>query len=822
MRKLSLLRLVTGRSSSEQRRQPLRSTALGLSVLLGGLIWSAAPANAASGCLHQADGSDSDWVGTPSYISGTSVYSRGEFIYSNYVHNDYGANVDGLTSNNPDPPQPVTGVYPNLSDPTSPYVGGAADDGDRFQHTGDYGYPSSSSSPTSYDDVADMLEFREALDCGELHFLVRLGDMTSADSTVIGIGINAHLPVASDSSSWPLGANLNEPLGIDYFITLWGTGGQITDYTKSPAVTTPVKAVANISARPPFIEADVPLPSGANLGRWRTYVGSGMWDTSTQNWATPLPSPIETASPGSLTLYPAIYDLLFTPSEPNDWWRDTTQADDLAARNIAEDHANVNMNMLARRASGPRPHPTGELNIQYRTLALGTGEGIESGPNEWIYDGPIEPYSLMVPSNYYTRPHPRRFMFFFHCAFCNQNVWPVGVEAGATPGHNNVNDAPMGTDYVQDIVNQNNLLVAGSLQRGLEGPGSYGDIPGPGERDLLDVYNTITGRDHYSIDPNKVMFSGMSMGGLTTQTMMTLYPDQLASAISYDGCPLSDSTPYLIARMENIRDVPFYEINGDTGLDSTCSSLGRMAAQQLAGLGYQEMYIEYLGRAHDFDLVYDSLPIIEGTAYKQVRDPNPAEVTYERDAAMEDPALGEVHDHAYWASNLQLASGATSGTIDATALPLAYKLPKLISHLTGTFLNTVTGSNAYVDWQTWNQDLTGKGLQDFQSGWTPGPDVAVTNTTVPPPAHAGQNAFDLTTTGLSETNLDLGRMRVSTDRTITGYITVDSPLTLSLCAKAVAMPTVHTLDGTSIPISLSGSCIVAQIPAGTHTLVLGN
>lgn|GEM_PF-6319528 len=798
-------------------------TFAGLLALLG-VAFSAGVAPAAqrfTACRHRADGNGSDWIGRPTYISGTGVYSRGEYIYTNYVHDDYGANVDGLTANNPDPPQPVTGIYPNPQDPTSPYIGGTADDGDRFQHTGDYGYPSRPGDPTAYDDVANILEFREAVDCGQLHFLVRLGDMTARDSTVVGIGIDADRNVATGAGGWPLGANLGEQLGYDYFVTLWGTGGEITDYTRQPAVTEAVRVAANTSARPPFVEADVPLPRDARLSLWRTYVGAGMWDASSRSWAMPQPSPGQTLAPGSLGTFPAVYDLLFRPHEPNSWWRETTQADDLANRQIGEDHADIDMRTLAQGGSGPRPRLTGLLNIQYRTVPLGTGEGVEGGPNTWIYDGPIEPYSLVVPSDYYSRPHPRRFLFFYHCAFCNQNIWPFGVEADATPGHNNLTDGPLGADHIQSIVDREDMLVAGSLQRGLEGPGSYGDIPGPGERDLLDVYRTLVARDHYDVDRNRVMYSGMSMGGLTTQTMMTLYPDRLASAISYDACPLSAGAPYLIPRAENVRDVPFYEVNGDTGLDSTCSSLGRMAAEQLAGLGYREMYIEYLGRAHDFNLVYDSLPIIEATAYRDVRDPNPAEVTFERDSSMEDSSLGLVHDRAYWASNLRLATGAGAGTIDAVALPLAHKLPRLLSHLTGTFINAQTGSAAYVDWQSWNRKLDGHGLQDFQSGWTASPDVTVTDTPVAAPAHAGENGFDLTASGLAAADLDLDRMSISSARPIAGYLSVDSPLALRLCSRSLTRPSLHVLDGAEIAVTLADGCLEITIPTGDHTLRLG-
>src|SRR4051794_17271547 len=257
----------------------------------------------AAACPRAADGDDCDWIGTPTYISGTSVYSRGEFVYSDYVHDDYGANVDGFHSNDPDPPQPITGVYPNMQDLTSPRFGGTANNGlERFRHSGDYGYPAvgPAGAPTGYYDVADVLEFREALDREGLHVLVRLGAMTSPDSTVVGIGIDADRNSATGATAWPRGAAMSQPLGYDYFITLWGTGGEITDYTKSTPVTRPVKVAADVKARPPFIEADVPLPGDAQPGTWRTYVGSGMWDSGAKAWRTAMPTGSQTGSPGSL------------------------------------------------------------------------------------------------------------------------------------------------------------------------------------------------------------------------------------------------------------------------------------------------------------------------------------------------------------------------------------------------------------------------------------------------------------------------------------------------------------------------------------------
>jgi hypothetical protein len=372
------------------------------------------------------------------------------------------------------------------------------------------------------------------------------------------------------------------------------------------------------------------------------------------------------------------------------------------------------------------------------------------------------------------------------------------------------------TTHIQDIVDRNDVMVAGSVQRGEVGPGAtYGNIPGAGERDLRDTYATIRDRDGYSVDPNRVVFSGMSMGGSTTNTMMTLYPDELAAAVSHSAA----STP---ARLQNIRNVYYMQITGDTGLDSAASTAGRQAATALDDLGYRHMYVEYLGRAHDFGLVYESLPIVEKTGWQEVRDPNPARVTYELDRSVEAPdaKLGLSHDHAYWTSGLQIASGADSGTIDAIALPMASKLPKTTSHLQGTFVNTDTGNQTFVDWMEWDRDLTGHGLQDFQPGWQPQGDVTVTNAKVPAPDHAGENAFSTTTTDLSAATLSLSRMQVATDRRVTGYLNASKPLTLSLATGGIGPPRVATLDDKGVAVTMQGDSLVVAIPAGKHTLVL--
>ncbi|HEU5034300.1 MAG TPA: hypothetical protein VFT62_06020 [Mycobacteriales bacterium] len=765
---------------------------------------------------HVADGSRCDWTGHAPPIVGVGYYNRGEFIYNDFVHDDSGANVDGLNSNDVDPGNPVTGLeYPNPQDPTSPR-NGATDNNNygRMRHSGDYGYPMTSpSAPFDYVDPADLEQFRVAVDHGQLHYLAQLGALVHPDDAIVSIGIDADHDSATGTGNWPHGAHLTEALGLDYVISFWGTGGDIIDYTHRLPVTRPIHSAANVKRN--FLEADVPIPTGAQLGRWRYYVGSGRYDAASRGFAMPSPSAPQGFPPGALGHFPYFYDLLFIGWTANDEWRDTTQANDLAAADIAEDHADIDMAALAHGASRQGGRPTGLVSYNYRTLPLGPGEGEQRnsgglGSINYVYLEPTQPGAMMLPTDTWSKPHRRRFMYFFHCLNCDQNIWENGVEDAATPGRQHIHDGALGTSHIQNIVNRNDLIVGGSLQRGEGGADTYGWFAE--ERDLLDNWHAMTAGVGVRFDPDRVMFSGMSMGGSTTEHMMTLYPDRLSAAIAYSAAAGN------IDRLVNMRNVPFYQLNGDTGLDGTSPVSGRQTAQQLDALGYQHMYVEYLGRAHDFNLVYDSLPLVEPTAWRTVRDPNPARVTYELDAVSEDPKLGLVHDHAYWVRGLRLAEGATSGTVDVVALPLASKLPRTQSVLTGTFTNATTGNNVYVDWLVNDQRLTAGSLAQLQPGWTADPDVSVTTTRLAAPRGAGSNGFTASFTGLSAATLDLTRMGLRASGVATARLTTAAEIRLTLRGAGAGAV---LLDGHEATVQRRGSALVVVVPKGSHRLRIG-
>jgi hypothetical protein len=113
-----------------------RATILGVVALAA----SAAPASAA----HRADGRLSDWRGKATNVSGQTTTSKGEFIYTDWLYDDHGPNLDGQSGQT----QYRSALAPVL---------------------GDYQYPAG--AKYSYD-AADLREVRVAADKRGLHFLI--------------------------------------------------------------------------------------------------------------------------------------------------------------------------------------------------------------------------------------------------------------------------------------------------------------------------------------------------------------------------------------------------------------------------------------------------------------------------------------------------------------------------------------------------------------------------------------------------------------------------------------------------------------------------
>jgi hypothetical protein len=237
--------------------------------------------------------------------------------------------------------------------------------------------------------------------------------------------------------------------------------------------------------------------------------------------------------------------------------------------------------------------------------------------------------------------------------------------------------------------------------------------------------------------------------------------------------------------LDNAREVPFAVYHG-TNDELVPVSGVTMMVKKLQDLGYRYRYYLFEGQEHYGPPAVDQWT--EGADYlhKFVRNPNPAQVTYIRSMVFENaiervnrPAGADIDfdlSHAYWMSGLEPVNEKDGmARFDGTSLGLPQ-----VPH--STFPEADGGAK------------TGNGAPFTMAGQAWREDPAATPAT--------SNGFEITLSGAKAVTLDLDRMKLSLRKPLTGKVTTDAPLELTL----------HTDFGPDV---------VQTVPKGTSTLTFG-
>ena len=203
-----------------------------LALALAVLAITPPAAFAGAGTPHRADSKLNDWRGDPTDIAGHVQVSRGELIYTDYLYDDYGADVNG------------TGDKPAFrsTPPTS----------------GDYRYPPDQRYGHN---AADIRELRLALDGDGLHGMLALQTLIDRNAAVMTIAIDTDGDESTGAGEWPANAGIATP-GADAFVTLTGDDATWTDAAgRTRSIPESVHEGANA------IEFDVPAKQLGKLGR---------------------------------------------------------------------------------------------------------------------------------------------------------------------------------------------------------------------------------------------------------------------------------------------------------------------------------------------------------------------------------------------------------------------------------------------------------------------------------------------------------------------------------------------------------------------------
>jgi hypothetical protein len=569
----------------------------------------------------------------PLLVSGTDAYRAGEYLFQDYLFDDRGADTVPLQGSR------------GLAEPGSDIAASTA---------GDALYPTAERYAGN---AADIVELRIKPTADAIVYRVTLNTVKAPETTVVGLGIDTDR--SGDAPiDWPLGAGMRSP-GLDQFITAWGTGGELRALPGGDPIPLAVTTDVTTNQMTIRVPRDRLEPGTAT---WRYVMGAGLASenpgsgTAWKPVGPGLAPGTETAASGSAILdSPAVFNLGFRFDEPQaknptppfttfpgigNWFEDA-QARALANRNSGDMFADVDFAKLAAGATEDLHRSRGSEQARIYPSSLGLPEGVS---DEFpAYGGQLQPYLLTVPPDY-DPAKPAGLTFSLHSLGGTYTQYAV-----------------FSPNQLRQFGDQRSNLVVTPLGHGTDG--WYTD---EAESDFFQAWADVA--RHFTLDSERVALSGYSMGGYGTYKLGTQYPDLFGKAfttvgppargvwlppanpMNTEGEPSQDTNSNLV--LENMRWIPhlgWVEIT-----DELVPYTGPRAQQaRFDELGLRSQLWSFTPGEH-FTLAlldgWDAARDFLGES-RVVRDPS--RVDYAFVPAADRPALGLVHDHAYWVSGLR-------------------------------------------------------------------------------------------------------------------------------------------------------------------------
>jgi predicted esterase len=527
---------------------------------------------------------------------------------------------------------------------------------------GSYAYPDGPASNNG----ADIFRVGVGLDAAATYWRVDWTTLVDPSVPIALFALDTDDNTGTGTTAWPAGAGVRSA-GVDRFLLISGHDAWLVDTNgaRHAVGATGGSLVIDRAARSFVVR--IPRAALAVTGAWRIRVATGVANAAGDGFA-PV-GPDRGALPGA----PAVYNVGFRTDaqEPVRFnlWRDEAQAQALTlGGDISTFSTRVDWAALGDRRSTPEPRPTGYTNRWYvSSIELGQGVVGEAG-NAYQGDlrpnflGRLQPYSVYVPTTYNpSRPAPLTWL-----------LHSLGVQ------HNQY--GALNPTLMQQACEQRHSICATTLGRGPDG--WYYD---EAEVDFWEVWNRLA--SSYTLDPERTVISGFSMGGWGTYKLGLTYPSLFAKALPLAGPPVcgirvvspldlhaaagrctteGNTTPLV----ENARWLPFAIHQGVVDELVPVASVVAQS-QEFDKLGYRYRLQLYPTGDHLASSVVD--PIYLGDEASQMgagtREQNPGHITYAWYPHLARPEWGIGPNGAWWVQDVAAADGGPGkmAHIDATS-----------------------------------------------------------------------------------------------------------------------------------------------------------
>lgn len=661
-----------------------------------------------------------------------------------------------------DPPPSLPGPsstawpFPNTFSPTSGtgHLDGGASLWTDFVYD-DYGASSPEGLPTSSDDQSSSLAGRQ----GDYVYPAGAADNNGADIFRAGIGVKGgftywrvdwvtladpKIPIAewaldtdddaaTGVSAWPADAGVSSP-GIDQALVVSSRGAWLVNPVTgvrtnvlSHGGTLTVDRSANS-----FIVA-VPRTLLPVSGTWRVRLGAGLADSTGQNFAAPDVGSTAVSSSTAERLYnitfrtvaqePPVYTdgmsdaliaaaqagLTGTPvgsvlgldgiarSVTGNFWMEDDQADTLASGDVSKFSQVVDWSALEAQDATPIPQPTGYSTRWYVSrLKLGSGQvtndGAEGNFKPTLLDR-VQPYAVYVPTTY--KPgQALPLTWILHSLEVNYNQY------GA-----------LDPQLIQQLCQDRDSICATT-----EGFGPAGWYYNEAETDFWQVWRSLA--DAFTLNPDRTVISGYSMGGWASYKLAFEHPDDFAGALVMDGpvacgvevypgvsgpassdptCSQDGQSRPFVA---NARWIPY--VIDQTYADELVPTTGVIAqAQAFDQLDQRYNLFIHTGADHLVYATEDKFSDAVTALGKPVRTVNPGSFSFDWYPSLNRGALGIGATGDYWISGLSARDNAAGETAGIQAHDAALADPTVTVSRFGPSLTTqpLPGTNSGLAWK---------------------------------------------------------------------------------------------------------------------------
>jgi pimeloyl-ACP methyl ester carboxylesterase len=549
----------------------------------------------------------------PPLISGTSGYTNGEYVWTDYAYDDRGGNTNLVAGGD--------GSYP-----ASPYPG----------------------------NTADFIQLRFATTVGgAVTIRAVLNSLIPGSDALIGVGFDTDNNAATGAKSLPgngLGSDV-DPLGLEVLVLMPSAGEEGTllvwDGTKFFA-----EASFNVISDPESNVIDAIVASlvpGQESWNAVGVVGvvdeSGSW----RNGAHPIMDLAFVV--GEEPLYTGNGDDVITQLPGGLAWQERNQSEVLAGnRPVADAVALIEFG--TERTEIIKSLPLGYHTFMYRS-EVDFGGGVDNSGTFPVLKGAFQPYVAMLHSPWTTSDELRLGVLYLHGVGGNHISNPGYFAAGI--------DREWGVRSSVYDISSTDAVVLFVTGRNLGG-WSFGDS----ELDALEVLKDATAR--LRLDAEQIVLSGNSMGGYGTYDLASRYPDRFTGAYPIVG--FSDGDPGSVP-FDNYRNIPMRAHNGAydplVNYATYIENAEKFAAASLVDYRIVLVQTGQHSAETEGSCWYEDL-----LSRPRVVNPGAVDYTLTPDKVINDE-VSVVANSAYWVSMLT-ARGDTPARIVATSHNLAQRV----------------------------------------------------------------------------------------------------------------------------------------------------